>query len=132
MPGLLERWYKERQELQGKKKEATTDADKVFWDKRQLVKKINLNSLYGAILNPMCCRFLDSRIGQSTTPRSAITRHMGAETNKLLTGDYNHVGDTIVYGDTDSVYFTATPVLQEGQELDMDSAIRLYDLSLIK
>ena len=127
MPGLLERWYKERQELQGKKKEATTDADKAFWDKRQLVKKINLNSLYGAILNPGC-RFFDHRIGQSTTLTGrAITRHMGAETNKLLTGDYNHVGDTIVYGDTDSVYFTATPALQEGQELDMDSAIKLYD-----
>ena len=23
-----------------------------YWDKRQLVKKINLNSLYGALLNP--------------------------------------------------------------------------------
>ena len=43
VPGLLERWYKERQELQAKKKEATTDADIAFWDKRQLVKKINLN-----------------------------------------------------------------------------------------
>ena len=57
MPGLLERWYKERQELQGKKKEATTDADIAFWDKRQLVKKINLNSLYGAILNPVVDSF---------------------------------------------------------------------------
>ena len=127
VPGLLERWYKERQELQAKKKQATSDAEIAFWDKRQLVKKINLNSLYGAILNPGC-RFFDHRIGQSTTLTGrAITRHMGAETNKLLTGSYDHVGDTIVYGDTDSVYFTATPALQEGQELDMDSAIRLYD-----
>ena len=53
-----------------------------FWDKRQLVKKINLNSLYGAILNPGC-RFFDHRIGQSTTLTGrAITKHMGAETNK--------------------------------------------------
>ena len=43
VPGLLERWYKERQELQAKKKEATTDVHIVLWDKRQLVKKINLN-----------------------------------------------------------------------------------------
>ena len=53
VPGLLERWYAERQQLQAKKKEATTDAEKAFYDKRQLVKKINLNSLYGAILNPL-------------------------------------------------------------------------------
>jgi DNA polymerase elongation subunit (family B) len=66
IPGLLERWYAERQDMQAKKKEATTDEDTAFWDKRQLVKKINLNSLYGAILNPGC-RFFDKRIGQSTT-----------------------------------------------------------------
>jgi DNA polymerase elongation subunit (family B) len=65
IPGLLERWYAERQDMQVKKKEAT-DEDRAFWDKRQLVKKINLNSLYGAILNPGC-RFFDKRIGQSTT-----------------------------------------------------------------
>ena len=52
---------------------------------------------------------------------------MGAETNRLLTGDYNHTGDCMIYGDTDSVYFSAVPALPEGQELDMDSAIRLYD-----
>ena len=127
VPGLLERWYSERQVMQGNKKKAETDAEQSYWDKRQLVKKINLNSLYGAILNPGC-RFFDHRIGQSTTLTGrAITKHMGAETNKLLTGDYNHTGDTIVYGDTDSVYFTATPALEEGQELDMESAIKLYD-----
>ena len=127
VPGLLERWYAERKELQAKKKEAKTDAEKSFWDKRQLVKKINLNSLYGAILNPHC-RFFDKRIGQSTTLTGrAITRHMGAKTNELLLGKYDHTGDTIIYGDTDSVYFTAVPALTEGQELDMQSAIKLYD-----
>lgn len=127
VPGLLERWYAERKELQAKKKDATTDDEKAFWDKRQLVKKINLNSLYGAILNPGC-RFFDKRIGQSTTLTGrAITRHMGAKTNELLLGEYDHTGDTIIYGDTDSVYFTAVPALKEGQELDLDSAVKLYD-----
>jgi len=126
VPGLLERWYAERQELQAKKKSATTDEEKAFYDKRQLVKKINLNSLYGAILNPGC-RFFDKRIGQSTTLTGrAITKHMGAETNRMLTGKYDHTGDCMIYGDTDSVYFSAAPVMQD-QELDMDSAIKLYD-----
>jgi hypothetical protein len=52
---------------------------------------------------------------------------MGAQTNKLFTGKYDHTGDTIEYGDTDSVYFSATPALPEGEVLDMDSAIKLYD-----
>ena len=51
--GLLERWYAERKELQAKARESPDDKDAFeFWDKRQLVKKINPNSLYGALLNP--------------------------------------------------------------------------------
>ena len=127
IPGLLERWYKERQEMQAKKKSAETPEDKAFWDKRQLVKKINLNSLYGAILNPGC-RFFDKRIGQSTTLTGrAIARHMGAKANEMLTGEYDHTGQTIIYGDTDSIYFSAVPALPEGQSLDLDSAVKLYD-----
>lgn len=53
---------------------------------------------------------------------------MGAETNKMLTGEYDHTGDTIVYGDTDSVYFSADKISKDQNlELDMDSAIVLYD-----
>ena len=36
-----------QQELKNAK---DNDGDVEYWDKRQLVKKINLNSLYGAIL----------------------------------------------------------------------------------
>ena len=130
IPGLLERWYAERKQLQAKKKQAEDEGDdaaRIFWDKRQLVKKINLNSLYGAILN-VGCRFFDKRIGQSTTLTGrCITKHMGAETNKMFTGIYDHTGDTIIYGDTDSVYFSAVPALEPGQELDLDSAVALYD-----
>ena len=48
----LKRWYAERKDMQKmlkKAKEAENDAEIEYWDKRQLVKKINLNSLYGAI-----------------------------------------------------------------------------------
>jgi len=127
VPGLLERWYAERQELQAKKKAATTDQERMFWDKRQLVKKINLNSLYGAILNSGC-RFFDKRIGQSTTLTGRrITRYMAAKTNELLADDFDHTGETIIYGDTDSVYFSAAPVLPEDTELDLSSALALYE-----
>ena len=57
----------ERKDMQKELKRAKDEeGDVEYWDKRQLVKKINLNSLYGAILNPGC-RFFDHRIGQSTT-----------------------------------------------------------------
>ena len=47
------RWYPERKELQAQLKKAKDAGNAIeieYWDKRQLVKKINLNSLYGAIL----------------------------------------------------------------------------------
>ena len=131
IPGLLERWYAERKEMQAKKKEATGD-DIAFWDKRQLVKKINLNSLYGAILNPGC-RFFDKRIGQSTTLTGrTIARHMDAYINECITGEYDHVGRAIIYGDTDSCYFSAWPIVKEDvesgkMEWSKDIAVQLYD-----
>ena len=132
VPGLLERWYAERKELQAKKKAAETDEDKAFWDKRQLVKKINLNSLYGAILNPGC-RFFDKRIGQSTTLTGRIVaRHMDAYINECIFGDYDHVGTAIIYGDTDSCYFSAWPAIKDDvaagrMEWNKEICTQLYD-----
>ena len=132
IPGLLERWYAERKEMQAKKKEAKTKKEESFWDKRQLVKKINLNSLYGAILNPGC-RFFDKRIGQSTTLTGrAIAQHMDAHINECITGKYDHMGESIIYGDTDSCYFSAWPVLKSEveagrMEWSKETCIALYD-----
>ena len=132
IPGLLKRWYAERKEMQTKLKECTNADEEEYWDKRQLVKKINLNSLYGAILNPGC-RFFDKRIGQSTTLTGrAIAKHMDAYVNECITGVYDHVGESIIYGDTDSCYFTAYPVLKEEIEAgrmtwSKETAIALYD-----
>ena len=135
IPGLLKRWYAERKEMQAKLKEAINAGNKIeeeYWDKRQLVKKINLNSLYGAILNPGC-RFFDKRIGQSTTLTGRqIAKHMAAKVNEIITGEFNHVGKAIIYGDTDSCYFSAYKTLKK--EIDAghlpwtkESVIQLYD-----
>jgi DNA polymerase elongation subunit (family B) len=135
IPGLLKRWYAERKEMQAKLKEAINAGNKIeeeYWDKRQLVKKINLNSLYGAILNPGC-RFFDKRIGQSTTlVGRQIAKHMASKVNEIITGEYDHVGKAIIYGDTDSCYFSAYKILKK--EIDSgtipwtkETVIQLYD-----
>ena len=135
IPGILKRWYAERKDLQKmlkKAKEAGNATEVAFWDKRQLVKKINLNSLYGAILNPGC-RFFDKRIGQSTTLTGRqIAKHMAAKVNEIITGEYDHIGQSVIYGDTDSVYFSAYPVLEDEIKAGTipwtkDSVITLYD-----
>jgi DNA polymerase elongation subunit (family B) len=132
IPGLLERWYAERKEMQSKKNTSETPEDKAFWDKRQLVKKINLNSLYGAILNPGC-RFFDQRIGQSTTLTGRIiAKHMDSFVNEAITGSYDHVGESVIYGDTDSVYFSAWPIIKAEveagkMEWNKDICLQVYD-----
>lgn len=132
IPGLLARWYAERKELQKKAKSATDPKEFEFWDKRQLVKKINLNSLYGALLNAGS-RFFDQRMGQSTTLTGrCVARHMASKVNELFTGEYNHVGQSIIYGDTDSCYFSGWPIYKdqvERGEIDWtrEKVIELYD-----
>lgn len=120
IPALLERWYSERKKMQKEaekwenlmvnetdpKKKAEATKNFKYWDQRQMAKKINLNALYGALLNAHC-RFYDKRIGQSTTLTGrSITRHMSSHINQQICGEYNHLGDSIVYGDTDSSYFS--------------------------
>jgi DNA polymerase elongation subunit (family B) len=135
IPGLLKRWYAERKEMQAKLKDCIKTGNKIeeeYWDKRQLVKKINLNSLYGAILNPGC-RFFDKRIGQSTTLTGRqIVKHMAAKVNEIVAGDYDYRGKAIIYGDTDSCYFSAYKTLQKdidngSIEWSKENVIALYD-----
>ncbi len=135
IPGLLKRWYAERKEMQAKLKESIAAGNKIeeeYWDTRQLVKKINLNSLYGAILNPGC-RFFDKRIGQSTTLTGRqIVKHMASKVNEIITGDYDYRGKSIIYGDTDSCYFSAYKTLQRDIEKGTipwtkETVTQLYD-----
>lgn len=103
-----------------------------FWDKRQLVKKILLNSLYGALLN-VGSRFFDARLGQSTTLTGrCIDRHMAAKVNEIFTGIYDYKGETVIYCDTDSSYFSAYPVFKDQIERGeinwtRDSVSEFYD-----
>jgi DNA polymerase elongation subunit (family B) len=103
-----------------------------YYDNRQLVRKILLNSAYGALLNEHC-RFYDKRIGQSVTLSGRqITKHMMSQINEIITEKYEHDGDAIVYGDTDSCYFSAYPILKDqidSGELawSKDTCIDLYD-----
>ena len=135
IPGLLKRWYSERKDMQAKLKDCIAAGNKIeeeYWDKRQLVKKINLNSLYGAILNPGC-KFFDKRIGQSTTLTGRqIAKHMAGKVNEMITGEFDHVGKSIIYGDTDSCYFSAYNTLKVDIQKklvpwDKDICVDLYD-----
>lgn len=84
-----------------------------FWKQNQQIRKILLNSLYGALLNKGS-RFFDKRLGQSVTLTGrSMTKHMASRINEITTGVYSHSGGSVIYGDTDSVYFSVTHYLKE-------------------
>jgi DNA polymerase elongation subunit (family B) len=106
VPGLLKKWYADRQGMQAKMKiarDAGLDIEERYWSIKEQFCKLLLNSLYGALLNSGC-RFFDKRIGQSTTLTGrSITRHMTAQVNEIVCGEYNYLGKSILYNDTDSL-----------------------------
>jgi DNA polymerase elongation subunit (family B) len=144
IPGLLSRWYADRKVMQKKAKDLkkavaaekdpetlkSLSQDMEYWDKMQLVRKILLNSAYGALLNE-ACRQYDPRIGQSVTLTGrCITRHMISKINDIADGDYTIEGRTTIYGDTDSAYFSLYPLRNDKMkdfDWTVENVVTLYD-----
>jgi DNA polymerase elongation subunit (family B)/intein/homing endonuclease len=82
-----------------------------FYDRRQYVYKIKLNSAYGALSNYRF-RFFELAMGQSTTGTGrAILEHMCSQIALNLDGKYDMFSESIAYGDSvgsDSLIQTAT------------------------
>lgn len=100
-----------------------------FWKQNQQIRKILLNSLYGALLNKGS-RFFDKRLGQSVTLTGrSMTKHMASRINEICTGVYDHGGGVVIYGDTDSVYFSVAHYMKEqGLPFDLtkEEVVDLY------
>ena len=115
IPDILDLWFSQRVEFKNKMKEygKSGEKDKYEWyKKRQLVQKILLNSLYGVLGLP-AFRFydVDNATAVTTTGQTVIksTADMAnIKYNKELgTPD----ADSNIYIDTDSVFFSAAPLL---------------------
>lgn len=141
---LLTRWYNDRKSMQKKAKEykalakSETNNDKKieyndlysFWNQRQTARKVNLNALYGS-LTSSSSKYFDQRLGQSCTLTGrVIDKFMGSKINEMLTGNLM-LGETTLYLDTDSCYFTITPVMDRlkniGYEHNKDNFVKLVD-----
>lgn len=95
-----------------------------YWDMIQLVRKIGLNSIYGAVTNQGSI-FFDQRLGQQCTLTGrCTTRHMGSAINECLYNVYE-LGESTIYGDTDSIYFQIPHELKT--TMDKESFIAIAD-----
>ena len=117
IPGILDLWFQQRVEYKNEMKKygkAGNKAKYAFFHKRQLVQKILLNSLYGVLGLP-AFRFydIDNAEAVTTTGQTVIksTADMGnIKYNKEL-GEKDL--DSNIYIDTDSVFFSAVPLMDK-------------------
>jgi DNA polymerase elongation subunit (family B) len=57
---------------------------------------------------------------------------MASKVNEIITGEYDHIGKAVIYGDTDSCYFSAYATLKKDIEKNLipwnrESVVELYD-----
>jgi DNA polymerase elongation subunit (family B) len=108
IPSILTKWFNERKEF---KKLAASfkgidDAKYNYYDRLQTIKKLSLNSTYGACGNEFF-KFFDVRLAESTTRSGqAVLNHMIRTIALKLDGTYIYPSPSIILGDTDSCYFT--------------------------
>lgn len=115
IPTIIEKWFNERVEYKKLKKKAQDEGDKEAekqYDIKQYVTKILLNSVYG-VLGLSSFRFYDRDNALSVTSTGQqVIKYSGDIINKV----YSILGaeadkDYMIYGDTDSVYVSAIPIL---------------------
>ncbi len=108
IPSILSTWYSERKDYKKKMKEAGDAGDEAmqeYYDNMQFIKKIQLNSMYGACGNRFF-KFYDVRLAESTTLSGReVLFHMAKKIAEKQDGKYEMPSPCIIYGDTDSVYF---------------------------
>ena len=110
IPEILDQWFDERVEYKNKMKEAAQRGDteqQEYWNMRQHIQKIFLNSLYGVLGLPIF-RFydVDNALAVTATGQDVIktsAKYVNAHFNRELKTEDE---DYCIYSDTDSVYFS--------------------------
>jgi DNA polymerase elongation subunit (family B) len=116
IPDILDLWFNQRVEFRKleKKYGEEGDAEKyAFYKKRQLVQKILLNSLYGVLGLP-AFRFYDVDNAEAvTTTGQTVIKSTAEMANIKYNKELGTTGqDFNIYIDTDSVFFSAVPILE--------------------
>lgn len=115
IPDILDIWFKQRVEyrsLEKKYGDAGEEEKYKFYKQRQLIQKILLNSLYG-VLGLSVWRYYDVDNAEATTVTGRTVIQSTADManikyNKELSTNNK---DFNIYIDTDSIYFSAVPLL---------------------
>ena len=116
IPEVLDRWFAQRVEFKNTmkkyKNEGNTELAE-YYDRRQHIQKIFLNSLYGVLGLPIFRFFdIDNALAVTASGQDVIKKS-AAFANELYQTKLGTQEDYCTYIDTDSLYFSATPLMPE-------------------
>jgi DNA polymerase elongation subunit (family B) len=116
IPALLEKWFNERVEMRKlvKKYNEQGDTEKEqYFDRRQHIQKIVLNSLYGVLGLPVF-RFYDLDNAEATTlTGQQLIKFSKKITNHFYNKELGTNEDYVIYIDTDSIFASAVPLIEK-------------------
>ena len=116
IPALLTKWFNERVEFRKLVKKFNEQGDKDkedYFDRRQYLQKILLNSLYGVLGLPVF-RFYDLDNAEATTVTGqALIKFSKKITNHFYNTELGTDDDYVIYIDTDSIFASAVPLIKK-------------------
>jgi len=116
IPALLTKWFKERVEMRKLVKKFNESGDKKkedYFDRRQYLQKILLNSLYGVLGLPVF-RFYDLDNAEATTlTGQSLIKFSKKITNHFYNKELGTDKDYVIYIDTDSIFASAVPLIEK-------------------
>ena len=116
IPEILDRWFAERVEYKNLMKKYKNDGNTdlaEYYDRRQHIQKIFLNSLYGVLGLPIFRFFdIDNALAVTASGQDVIKKS-ATFTNALYQARLQDNEDYCTYIDTDSLYFSATPLMPD-------------------
>jgi len=133
VPAILEEWFEERVHFKNKMKEFDYGSDEyVYFDRKQLITKILLNSLYGVLLLPSF-RYYSKLSGESVTlSGQSVIKFADFIANlyyKNKLGD-KYTENPVIYQDSDSCYLDAKPLIENFENLtDYEKTIAAQKVS---
>ena len=116
IPALLEKWFNERVEMRKLVKKFNEQGDterENYFDRRQHIQKIVLNSLYGVLGLPVF-RFYDLDNAEATTTTGQqLIKFSKKITNHFYNKELDTNEDYVIYIDTDSIFASAVPLVKK-------------------
>jgi len=116
LPALLKKWFDERVEYRKLSKKFFEEGDKEksdYFERRQYLQKVVLNSLYGVLGLP-AFRFYDLDNAEATTlTGQSLIKFTKKITNNYYNKELNDTENRCIYIDTDSVFYSALPLVKK-------------------